>query len=414
MTEGVADAGNRATTRHETLYRHWASSGAGVLITGNVMVDREVLERPGNVVIDGRYPKTFDETARTALRAMADAARSHGSEVWMQISHAGRQSPRYVTSRPRAPSPVSVGLLGLYATPDPLTADELPELVQRYAFAAEVARDCGFTGVQIHAAHGYLLSSFLSPHSNQRRDAWGGSVDNRARLLIDVIRATRQRVGADFAIAVKLNSDDFRKGGFTPKDCLDVVALLNHETIDCLELSGGSYEQPRLLGFEGKPGSVVAVRESTRVREAYFLAYAEDVRKVETMPLMVTGGFRTRAGMNAALEDKACDLIGVARPFMTANEDVAGLIAGRIDVLPSPERTQFLRAKGLWSPTSPWLFGRMLNVIGAVGWSYHQIFRLADGEAPQMHRGLLTSFVVHWLRELRAAVAMHSHRRRSG
>lgn len=403
MTEGVADALNRATPRHATLYRHWAASGAAVMLTGNVMVDRDVLERPGNIVIDGRHAYTFDAKAREGLQAMAAAARSGGGEAWMQISHAGRQSPRYVTGRPLAPSAVSVDLLGLYATPRALDAAELPDLVQRYAFAAEIARATGFTGVQIHAAHGYLLSSFLSPASNRRTDEFGGPIENRARLLIQIIRATRQRVGPDFAISVKLNSDDFRKGGFSPADCLAVVGLLNHEGIDCLEISGGTYEQPRLLGFEGKPGNVVAVRASTRVREAYFLAYAEDIRKIATMPLMVTGGFRTRAGMDAALADGACDLIGVARPFLTATPQVKALIDGKVDELPAPERQQFLRAKGLWSPTSPWLFGRILNVIGAVGWTYHQIFRLADGQPPEPDRGLLRSFVIHWLREFRAA-----------
>ncbi len=412
MTEGVADGLNRATHRHATLYRHWAKTGAAVLLTGNVMIDRDVLERPGNIVIDGRHPHTFDREARAQLASMSAAACSGGGEVWMQISHAGRQSPRYVTKSPRAPSPVSVDLLGLYAQPVALTIDELPELVQRYAFAAEIARDTGFTGVQVHSAHGYLLSSFLSPHANRREDAYGGPIEHRARLLIEILRATRQRVGADFAISVKLNSDDFRKGGFSQEDCLAVVKLLNREGIDCLELSGGTYEQPRLLGFEGKPGSVVAVRESTRSREAYFLAYAEELRKVATMPMMVTGGFRTRAGMNEALAEDACDLIGIARPFMTASDEVRALIDGKLDELPSPERHQFLRAQGIWSPTSPFLLGRMLNVMGAVGWSYHQIMRLADGLVPQPERGLLRSFVEHWLREFSAAWQMRRARRR--
>ncbi|MBK8286019.1 MAG: NADH:flavin oxidoreductase/NADH oxidase family protein [Ahniella sp.] len=412
MTEGVADGLNRATHRHAILYRHWAATGAGVLLTGNVMVDHDVLERPGNIVIDGRHPHTYDREARAQLATFSAAARSGGGEAWMQISHAGRQSPRYVTRTPRAPSPVSVDLLGLYAQPVALHIDELPELVQRFAFAAEIARDTGFTGVQVHSAHGYLLSSFLSPHANRRDDAYGGPIENRARLLIEILRATRQRVGADFAISVKLNSDDFRKGGFSQQDCLAVVAMLNQEGIDCLEISGGTYEQPRLLGFEGKPGSVVAVRESTRSREAYFLAYAEELRKVAAMPIMVTGGFRTRAGMNEALADDACDLVGVARPFMTASSSVRSMLEGQLDELPSPERQQFLRAKGIWSPTSPFLLGRMLNVMGAVGWSYHQILRRADGLSPQPERGLVRSFIQHWLREFSAAWQMHRVRRR--
>lgn len=411
MTEGVADARNVATEAHATLYRHWAKAGAAAQITGNVMIDFGVLERPGNVVIDRRHPHTFSAEARSALQAWTRAARSEGGEIWMQISHAGRQSPRYVTAQPLAPSPVSVGLLGVYAKPRPLRDDEIAELPERFAFAAEIARDTGFTGVQIHSAHGYLLSSFLSPWTNRREPPYGGSIEARARCLLETIRAVRQRVGADFAVTVKLNSDDFRKGGFNQTECLQVVALLNQAGIDALEISGGTYEQPQLLGFAGKPDSEVAVRASTRQREAYFLSYAEEIRKVAKMPLMVTGGFRTRAGMNGALTDGACDLIGIARPFLSDPISVKRLLDHTSDELPAPERQQFIRPKGWWSPTSPILLGRVLNVIGSVGWTYHQIFRQSAGQSVEPGRGLLRSFVQHWWRELLAALRMHSARR---
>ncbi len=286
MTEGVADAKQRATDRLNTLYRRWSEGGSGLLITGNVQIDREVLERPGNVVI---VPETEqDSVAMARLQAWAAAGTVNGNQLWMQINHAGRQSPRYVTRQPVAPSAVKLDLMGNYASPRALTEGEILGLIQRYAHAARVAQKTGFTGVQIHSAHGYLLSSFLSPITNQRNDAWGGSLANRARFLLETVRATRAAVGPNYPVAIKLNSDDFRQGGFSHEECLQVVAWLNDLQVDLLEISGGTYEQPKLLGHTGRSDSIktetVAVRTSTRQREAYFLEYAAAIRQVATMP----------------------------------------------------------------------------------------------------------------------------------
>ena len=174
MTEGVADEWLRATPRHETLYRTWSNGGAGLLLTGNVQVDRHDLERPGNVAVDPTASETVSVEARERLARWARAGTVAGNHLWMQISHAGRQSPWYVTRRPTAPSAVKLKLLGNYCTPRALAEDEILELVQRFAAAAAIARESGFTGVQVHGAHGYLISSFLSPVTNLRTDAWGG------------------------------------------------------------------------------------------------------------------------------------------------------------------------------------------------------------------------------------------------
>ena len=230
MTEGLADPLLRATPRHETLYRTWSEGGAGLLLTGNVQIDRTDLERPGNVAIDISEPRTVSAEARERLRAWARAGTVRGNHLWMQISQAGWQSPRYVTREPRAPSDVQLRMLGNYARPRPLTEAEILDFINRFAQAAVVARETGFTGVQVHGAHGYLLSSFLSPVTNRRNDAWGGSLENRARFLLEVVRAVRRAVGPDFPVALKLNSDDFRKGGFTNAECLEVVRWLNDES----------------------------------------------------------------------------------------------------------------------------------------------------------------------------------------
>ncbi len=406
MTEGLADPWRRATPRHERLYRTWSHGGAGLLITGNVMVDRWALERPGNVVIDPSYPPTVDAEALARLRAWASAGTEEGSGLWMQISHAGRQSPRYVAHRPAGPSAVQLDAMGYFGRPRSLTEPEILELVQRFGHAAVVARETGFTGVQVHAAHGYLISSFLSPVVNRRSDDWGGSLQNRARLLLEVVRSVRRSVGPDFPVSVKLNSDDFRKGGFSHEECLAVVRWLNDEAVDLLEISGGSLEQPRLLGLPGRAADAVAVRPSTRAREAYFLAYAESIRGVATMPLMVTGGFRTRAAMEAALDSGATDVIGIARPFCTDPDSARGLLDRRIDTLPAFEQELHLRRSGRLSPTSPWIAARIVNLGASQGWYYEQMRRLADGRPVEHERRVLRSFGGFWWNEVTCAARL--------
>jgi 2,4-dienoyl-CoA reductase-like NADH-dependent reductase (Old Yellow Enzyme family) len=402
MTEGVADEWLRATPRHETLYRTWSEGGAGLLLTGNVQVDRHDLERPGNVALDLTAPETVSVEARERLARWARAGTVAGNHLWMQISHAGRQSPWYVTRRPTAPSAVQLKLLGNYCRPRALAEDEILELVQRFAAAAAIARECGFTGVQVHGAHGYLISSFLSPVTNLRTDAWGGPLENRARFLLEVVRAVRRAVGPDFPVAVKLNSDDFRKGGFSHPECLQVVQWLNAESLDLLEISGGTYEQPRLIGAEGKAGDAVPVRRSTRAREAYFLDYAEAIRGVARMPLMVTGGFRSRAAMEAALES-SCDVIGLGRPLCWQPDFPRRLLSREVDHVERIEDRLRFAERGWRSPSSPLTVAKMLNAFGAQSWYYCQLFRLADGRPADLGRGMLSTLVEYLRDELRAS-----------
>lgn len=371
MTEGLADPWLRATERHARAYRQWSHGGAGLLITGNVMIDRFRLERPGNVAID-------NNGGLEALKNWAQAGTEAGNHLWMQISHPGRQTPRYVTWDPVAPSAVTLNMLANYARPRALTGAEIEDFIARFARAAVTAREAGFTGVEIHGAHGYLISSFLSPVTNVRSDEWGGALENRARFLLEVIRSTRAAVGADFPVAVKLNSDDFRKGGFSHDDCLQVVKWLNDEAIDLLEISGGTYEQPKLFKLDGRDDTVVT-RKSTREREAYFLDYAESIRKVATMPLMVTGGFRSAEGMNAALSEGHCDVIGVARPLCTHPDSPKQLIEGRMTQLPSAEPDLTLGGGRWLSRSSPIYAIRIVHTLGVLGWHCLQILRLGDG-----------------------------------
>ena len=410
MTEGVADELLRATPRHVTLYRGWSEGGAGLLLTGNVQVDHDDLERPGNVAVDSSDPRTTSAEARERLAAWARAGTIAGNHFWMQISHAGRQSPWYVTRRPRAPSAVQLQLLGNYARPIPLTEEEIVALIARFAAAAVIARETAFTGVQVHGAHGYLISSFLSPVTNRRTDDWGGPLENRARFLLETVRAVRRAVGADFPVALKLNSDDFRKGGFSNAECLEVVRWLNDESVDLLEISGGSYEQPRLIGAEGRAEDAVPVRQSTRAREAYFLDYATAIRKVAQMPLMVTGGFRTRAAMEAALGSGDCDMIGIGRPLCCQPDFPRRLLSREIDGIERIEDRLKLAQHGWRSPSSPLVAAKMLNAFGAQAWYYCQLFRLADGQPVDRDRGMLSSLVEYLRDELSRGAGVKSAR----
>lgn len=314
LTEGLADEMNRATGRHVSLYRRWADGGAAVVVTGNVQVDRRYLERPGNVVID-------DNGGMDALRAYAKAGTANGTELWMQISHPGRQTPRRVCDHPVAPSAVPLALpASAFAPPRAMTAEEVADVPRRFAHTAAVAREAGFTGVQIHAAHGYLLSQFLTPLVNKRDDRWGGDLAARAGLLLDVVRAVRAATAPGFCISVKLNSSDFQQGGFSNEECLQVVKWLGEASVDLIEISGGNYEKPAMMGSGAK--------ESTVRREAYFLEYAQLIKQAAPVPIMLTGGFRSKAAMEAALGEGACDVIGLGRPMCVDTDLPHRLLAG--------------------------------------------------------------------------------------
>jgi 2,4-dienoyl-CoA reductase-like NADH-dependent reductase (Old Yellow Enzyme family) len=385
MTEGLADAQGRATVQHLNLYRAWARGGAGLLITGNVIIDRHHLERPGNVVIDAEP----DADARRMLEAWAQTARAQGAGFWMQISHAGRQTMRPVNQRPKAPSAVRLQLPGnRFAVPEPLTEAEIKDLVARFARAVRVARETGFTGAQIHAAHGYLISQFLSPRANQRTDQWGGPLENRARFLLEIVRASRVAAGAGFTLAVKLNSADFQRGGFGPQDSLQVAEWLQAEGVDVLEISGGTYEQPRMMMMEGMEApDTTGMAQSTREREAYFVDFATEMQARVRIPLMVTGGFRTASAMAEAIVANSVSIIGLARPLCVEPDGPAQLLGG-LAALKKWEDT--LRIGPGWlGPRSPLKLIKALNGFGATYWHYQQIRLLGDGKAPDPSLGLL-------------------------
>jgi len=399
MTEGLADASGRAGERIERVYRTWAEGGSGLLLTGNIMVDGRYRERPANVIVDGEQ----DEAGRAGLRRFAEASKSGGGAVIAQISHAGRQSPKAVAPEPVGPSAVAMKMPGgLFGKPRALTGDEIDDIIGRFAVSAGELCAAGFDGVQVHAAHGYLVSEFLNPLANQRDDEWGGSLENRARLLMAIVRAVRGAIGPDKALSVKLNSSDFQKGGFSFEDCKRVIAMLDDEGIDLLEISGGNYEQPRMMGFEGlEPVFEDNVRESTRAREAYFMAYAETILETAGMPIMVTGGFRTRVAMNEAVESGIA-MIGIARPLCVKPDAPKQLLSREIDALPEYEKSLRL-GPGWLGPNSPVDTIKAANGFGAMAFFYRNILRMGDGTPTRERISPMLALIRHQLQETRDA-----------
>ncbi len=330
MTEGLATADGLPTAELNRLYGIWSDGGAGILLSGNIQVDRDHLERPGNVVID-REP---DAAMRAALATWAQAATRNGNHFWAQISHAGRQTQKIVNKVPKAPSAVKLGLPGgQFGQPVAMTEEDIVEVIRRFGLCAAAVKEAGFTGVQVHAAHGYLLSQFLSPRSNQRTDQYGGSLANRARALLDAVAAVRKAVGPKFPVSVKLNSADFQKGGFAFEDSLQVVQWLEQAGVDLIEISGGTYEQPKLLGLQGmEEEEQQQVAESTQLREAYFVDFAKAMQEKVNVPLMVTGGFRQRLVMEQALQTGSADIIGLGRPLCVMTDAPKQLLEGLVEL----------------------------------------------------------------------------------
>ncbi len=299
MEENLADADHAPSQALIQLYRTWAEGGAGLIITGNVMVDRHALTGPAGVVLEG-------EAHLAHFKAWAAACRSQGAQAWLQINHPGRQLMASMGQPALGPSAIPVdipGLSKLFAQPGALDEQQIERMIQRYVTTALLAERAGFTGVQIHAAHGYLFSQFLSPLANRRSDCWGGSLENRARILLRTVEAVRAHVASQFCVAVKLNSADFQRGGFEVADAAAVVRMLGERAVDLVELSGGSYESPAMQG-QTRDGSTLA-------REAYFLEFAERIGAVARMPIMVTGGVRRRAVAERALEGHVA-MVGMA------------------------------------------------------------------------------------------------------
>lgn len=292
MSDALGDGSGQPTDDQIELYRRWAHGGIGLSIIGEVQVDPRYPEKPGNLVAGAIRNRLLFER-------LAGAGAEHGARIWPQLGHAGALAHAPI-SRPAGPSALDVE--GLQCAE--LDVDEIEALPGAYAAAAERAKSDGFSGIQVHAGHGFLLSQFLSPLFNRRTDGYGGSIEARCRVIVDIVRQIRAVVGPGFAIALKLNSSDQLEGGLTEEDSLAAIELLSHESIDLIDISGGTY-------FPGAPSS--SDRHSAG---PYFVDFARRARQVTQIPLMVTGGFKTRQQAADAVASGATDLVGLARSLV--------------------------------------------------------------------------------------------------
>jgi len=318
MEESLGHDDNQPNKYIYRLYERWAKGSFGLLLTGNVQVDERYPGLMTDLMITNK-----DKIDLEKWKHYADVCQSHGTPAIVQINHAGRQSP--IGKRPFmqptiAPSPIPMSLGDnifaktiqriVIGTPKEMTRTEIDEAVGKFADAAELMFKAGFAGVEIHGSHGYLVSSFLSPKTNKRTDEYGATPKDRTKFLFRVIDAIRAIVPSTFAVGVKMNSADFSTGGLTEDEAQDQIRWINeHGGIDFIEISGGTYEAPTMFSTEYQSRS-----ERSRKREAYFIEFAAKVRNITTIPLIVTGGFRSRQGMNDATRSNACDMVGIARP----------------------------------------------------------------------------------------------------
>ena len=357
MSEHLGSPKQSPTGGLVRLYERWSAGGAALLITGNVMIDTRHLEGVRNIAIGSA-------SDISEFREWAAAGTKHGNHLWMQLNHPGRQTPRHINPSPGAPSAVEpVNVLRrakAFGAPHAMDEAEIGQAIRGFASAAAFAKAAGFTGVQVHGAHGYLVSQFLSPLTNRRTDRWGGSLENRARFARTVLKEIRRTVGNDFPIGIKLNSGDFQQGGLTEAESIQVLQMLQQDRVDLVEISGGSYESRAMLD------------KAADHREAFFLDYTRRARAEVDVPLMVTGGFRARSLMEQALSAGLLDVVGMARPF-TNNPDVArDLLDGGLERAEDP-------------PVMPGL-ARLGGVPEAM-MSVAQMGLLAKGQSPVLRFG---------------------------
>ncbi len=355
MSENLSNRKNEPTDTLIKVYEEWAKSGAGLIITGNIMVRSDALGEPRNVIVENRDNLDL-------LKEWAASFKNTDAQLWGQINHPGRQAMEQINATLKAPSAVPLKMGGRKNAstkiPEALTEEEILEIIESFGTTAEILKEAGFSGVQIHGAHGYLVSQFLSPYTNIREDQWGGSLENRARFVVEVYRKIREKVGKDFPIGIKLNSADFQKGGFSEEESMEIVKILSKEGIDLIEISGGTYEAPAMMGKR---------KASTVKREAYFMDYIEKARKITKTPLMLTGGFRTPSVMNNAIASGKVDVVGLGRPFAIYPNVANEIFEGTRDNFDTDIKKTGVRA-----------IDGMMNII----WYEFQIKKIGQGKAP--------------------------------
>lgn len=301
------------------LYKCWGESGYGMISTGNVMIAYDQLEAAGNPIIDLENP--YHGERFEAFQQLATEAKRHGSLIVAQVSHPGRQTIERIQPNPVSASDVKLApMMGMtFGQPHPATVDEIQDIIRRWTHAAVYLHKAGYDGIQLHGAHGYLLAQFLSKTTNHRTDQYGGSLENRARLIVEVAQSIRRELPSStgFILGIKINSVEFQADGFTAEEARDLCKILEDNEFDFVELSGGTYEAS---AFGPR-------RESTSQRESFFLNFASLITPaLNQTKSYITGGLRTAAGMVEALE--AVDGVGIGRPATQELDLPRAILAG--------------------------------------------------------------------------------------
>ena len=366
MSEGMGTRDFQPKKNIATLYKRWAEGGTGLIITGNIMVDPKGTAEPGNIVFD-------KNSNMEILKDWAKQGQQHGAKVMVQLNHPGKQVPKTIAKETVAPStiPLGNGLNKLFSTPRALTTSEVEELVQKFVTSAKVAKEAGFSGVQIHAAHGYLISQFLSPHDNRRTDKYGGSLENRMRFLKEIYLGMREELGKDFTIGIKINSTDFKEDGLTEEDSLKTIIELANLGLDFVEISGGTYERPAMMG---------ATSKSTN--QVFFAEYSKKLKQKIEIPVVVTGGIRSINAMNTLLNDNTTDFIGIARP-LTIDPNIPNKIKQRTYTIVETTRV----STGVKKLDK--IFGSLLGIV------YYQVLmqNIAKGKEPKATKNAWLSLI---------------------
>lgn len=368
MSENMGTYNNGPTKALIHAYRVWAKGNPGLLITGNIMIDSRALGEGRNVVVE-------DYRHFELLKQWANTIEGTGVQLWPQLNHPGRQAFASINKVVVAPSavPLQMGRASqMFKTARPLVEQEIWDIIKRFGNSARIMKEAGFTGCQIHGAHGYLVSQFLSPLSNLRTDQWGGSLENRIRFVLEIYSEIRRQVGPSYPVGIKINSADFQRGGFSEEESMEVVQILSREGMDLIEISGGTYERPAMVKGNRK--------KSTLEREAYFLDYIEKVRKITDNPLLLTGGFRSVKTMESALASGKLDVIGLARPFCLYPELAEDIFQGKQKVFEVPV---------------PRIGVSFLDKMGGVElpWYELQIHRLGKGKKPKKNLSGIWAFL---------------------
>ena len=366
MSEGMGTRDFQPKKNIATLYKRWAEGGTGLIITGNIMVDPKGTAEPGNIVFD-------KNSNMEILKNWANQGQQHGAKVMVQLNHPGKQAPKTIAKETVAPSavPLGNGLNKLFSTPRALTTSEVEELVQKFVTSAKVAKEAGFSGVQIHAAHGYLISQFLSPHDNRRTDKYGGSLENRMRFLKEIYLGMREELGKNFTIGIKINSTDFKEDGLTEEDSLKTIIELANLGLDFVEISGGTYERPAMMG---------ATSKSTN--QVFFAEYSKKLKQKIEIPVVVTGGIRSINAMNTLLNDNTTDFIGIARP-LTIDPNIPNKIKqGTYTILETTRVSTGVKKLDK-------IFGSLLGIV------YYQVLmqNIAKGKEPKATKNAWPSLI---------------------